>query len=91
MSVVSSLKYSRKRRLTSPPVTFLSAYLAICFLSSLFAAYFPTMAAMMEMWCQEVDVCRLREVELKIRKWLKSQVRCRGLVIKRQLDTACCP
>lgn len=35
-----------KRKLTSPPSTFLPAYLDICFLSSLLAAYFPTIAAM---------------------------------------------
>jgi hypothetical protein len=61
--LVNSMK---RIRLTSPPVTFLSAYLDICFLSSLFAAYFPTMAAMMDVCCWGID-CRERwDYRLKV-------------------------
>lgn len=40
--------------LTSPPVTFFDSYLAICFLSSLLAAYLPTSCAMLD----GLSVCR---------------------------------
>lgn len=42
---------------TSPPVGFLLSYLAICFLRSLLAAYFPTAPAIVavDCWGEEGD------------------------------------
>jgi hypothetical protein len=81
LSVASTCGLDSKKYLTSPPVTFLSAYFDICFLSSLFAAYFPTMAAMMEMCWKRVWV--LEEVKLEIKGLSRAKYGRDGLIIRR--------